>query len=360
MKKIDEILTVRNTMFVAVSVLVLLAAIVTMGLLTPFIVRLGSGDEILLEAAYFNARTALPTLALVLVLAFCLMLGTAGRKEGLAIVGLGVLGSLVSARFSLFSSMPIDVAFPILALALFAVVYKLLSCRGSNFSEKLRRIGSHIIHLGAVLLLVGIVFSTNFNLDDSAIISRGEVGTFESMGYSIRITDFSSGMEGEPYGGYSGSAYVTTIHFDVYKWGRFFEHGQVKYISDFKWGQSYTETYIHRGLLEELFIAPKSIDSKTQTVDLYVRKVPFMTFLWGGFYIMVLGIVLVFVSNSLASGNNASGNNASGNNASLNGKFENEISGKEAREKMKKSPKKTGSEMNPVSEMNPESEMRRE
>ncbi|WP_440955088.1 cytochrome c-type biogenesis CcmF C-terminal domain-containing protein [Methanosarcina sp. Mfa9] len=330
MKKIDEILTVRSTMFAAISVLVLLAAIVTMGLLTPFLVKVTSGEGILLEAAYFNARTALPTLALVLVLAFCLMLGSAGRKEGLVVVGLGVLGSIVSAVFSPFSSMPINVAFPILSAALFAVVYKLLSSRGSNFSEKLRRTGSHIIHLGAVLLLVGIVFSTNLNLEDSAIISLDEVGTFESMGYSIRITDFSSGMEGEPYGGYSGSAYVNTIDFDVYKWGRFFEHGQVKYINDFKWGQSYTETYIHRGLLEELFIAPKSVDSKTQTVDLYVRKVPFMTFLWGGFYIMVLGIVLVFVSGSLSSGNRVSGNGVSGN---------------EGRAKMAKNQKKTKPEM---------------
>ncbi|HII01221.1 TPA: cytochrome C biosynthesis protein [Methanosarcinaceae archaeon] len=330
MKKIDEILTVRSTMFAAISVLVLLAAIVTMGLLTPFLVKVTSGEGILLEAAYFNARTALPTLALVLVLAFCLMLGSAGRKEGLVVVGLGVLGSIVSAVFSPFSSMPINVAFPILAAALFAVVYKLLSSRGSNFSEKIRRTGSHIIHLGAVLLLVGIVFSTNLNLEDSAIISLDEVGTFESMGYSIRITDFSSGMEGEPYGGYAGSAYVSTIDFDVYEWGRFFEHGQVKYISDFKWGQSYTETYIHRGLLQELFIAPKSVDSKTQTVDLYVRKVPFMTFLWGGFYIMVLGIVLVFVSGFLSSGNGASGNGMSGN---------------EARAKMTKNQKKTKSEM---------------
>ncbi len=351
MKKIDEILTVRSTMFGAVSILVLLAAIVTMGLLTPFIVRLSSGEEILLEAAYFNARTALPTLALVLVLAFCLLLGTAGRKEGLVIVGLGVLGSAVSAVLSPFSSMPINIAFPILAVALFAVVNRLLSSMGGSSSEKLRRIGSHIIHLGAVLLLVGIVFSTNLNLEDSAIISQGEVGTFESMGYSIRITDFSSGMEGEPYGGYSGSAYVSTIHFDVYKWGRFFEHGQVKYISDFKWGQSYTETYIHRGLLEELFIAPKSVDSKTQTVDLYVRKVPFMTFLWGGFYIMALGIVLVFASDSFSSGNNASGNGASGKGASEKGAFGKGASGNGAREKMKKSPKKTKSEIRPKSEI---------
>ena len=137
-------------------------------------------------------------------------------------------------------------------------------------------------------------------LEGSAVVPVGEVGTFKSMGYSVYITNVTSGIEGEPYGDYSGSSYVSTINFDVYRWGQPFDSGQIKYISDLKWQQSYTETYIHRGLLEELFIAPKSVDTKTQTVELYVRKVPLMTSLWGGFYLMVLGVLTLFLSNSLA------------------------------------------------------------
>ena len=77
------------------------------------------------------------------------------------------------------------------------------------------------------------------------------------------------------------------------------EEGEVKYISDFKWQQSYTETYIRRGILDELFIAPKAVDTKTRTVDLYVRKVPFMTCLWGGFYLMAIGVVLLLIMDSI-------------------------------------------------------------
>ena len=304
MKKIDELLTVRNRILATVSALVLLAALIVMGLLTPFIVKITTGEKILLDAAYFNARTAVPVLILVILLIICLLMGSAGKKESIVVLGLGIIGSGLSTYFSLFSSMPINIAFPLLAAALFAGIYKLfslLSLRGKAVPENVRRIGSHIIHLGVILLLLGIVFSANLKQEDSAVIHTGKVATFESMGYSISVTNISSGVEGKPFSGYSGSAYVSTVDFNVYRRGSLFDQGQIRYISDYKWGQAYTETYIHRGLLEELFIAPKSVDTENGAVDLYVRKVPFMTFLWGGFYIMALGMVVVFVSELLFS-----------------------------------------------------------
>jgi len=284
-----------------------------MGLLTPFIVRVSTGKEILLDAAYFNLRAALPTLALVMLLTLCLLIRSAGKEEGLLVLGIGTVGSVLSVIFSPFSSLPVNIAFPLLAAAFFAVVYRLVSLREKTLKGTLRRAGSHIIHLGAVLLLIGILFSTNMKLEDSAVVPMGGVGTFKSMGYSVQVTNITSGIEGAPYGSYPGSAYVSTVDFDIYRWGQPFDSGQVKYISDFKWEQSYTETYIHRGLMEELFIAPKSVDTKTQTVELYVRKVPFMTALWGGFYLMVLGILILFLSDSLLRNKGASGDGLSGN-----------------------------------------------
>ena len=316
MKPLNNILTVRSTMLATVFVLVLLAALITMGLLTPFIVRVSTGEEILLDAAYFNLRAALPTLALVMLLTLCLLIRSAGKEEALLVLGIGTVGSVLSVIFSPFSSLPLNIAFPLLAAAFFAVVYRLLSLREKTLKGTLRRAGSHIIHLGVVLLLVGILFSTNMTLEDSAVVPLGEVGTFKSMGYSVQVTNITSEIEGAPYGNYPGSAYVSTVYFDVYRWGQPFDSGQVRYISDFKWEQSYTETYIHRGLLEELFIAPKSVDTKTQTVELYVRKVPFMTALWGGFYLMVLGVLILFLSDSLLRDKGASGDGLSGNRSS--------------------------------------------
>ncbi|MDQ1276279.1 MAG: hypothetical protein QG610_1855 [Euryarchaeota archaeon] len=64
MKKLSHILTVRSTIFATVSVMALLAALIAMGLLTPFIFRLNTGEKILLDASYFNLRAALPILHL--------------------------------------------------------------------------------------------------------------------------------------------------------------------------------------------------------------------------------------------------------------------------------------------------------
>ena len=184
-------------MLATVFVLVLLAALITMGLLTPFILRVSTGEEILLDSAYFNLRAALPTLTLVMLLTLCLLIRSAGKEEGLLVLGIGIVGSVLSVIFSPFSSLPVNIAFPLLAAAFFAVVYRLLSLREKTLKGTLRRAGSHIIHLGAVLLLVGILFSTNMKLEDSAVVPLGEVGTFKSMGYSVYVTNITSGIEGD-------------------------------------------------------------------------------------------------------------------------------------------------------------------
>jgi len=75
-------------MLATVFVLVLLAALIAVGFLTPFIMRVSTGEEILLDAAYFNMRAALPTLALVLLMALCLLIGVAGKREPLLCSGL--------------------------------------------------------------------------------------------------------------------------------------------------------------------------------------------------------------------------------------------------------------------------------
>ncbi|AKB85578.1 hypothetical protein [Methanococcoides methylutens] len=106
----------------------------------------------------------------------------------------------------------------------------------------------------------------------------------------VSVTGMDSVFEGSHYKQYHGSSYATYVDFDVYKNGAYFDSGQVKYITDFKWGQTYTTTYVHRGIFEELFIAPKALNETSGEVSLYVRTVPFITFIWGGLFLMLAGI----------------------------------------------------------------------
>lgn len=297
MKGKKPLLTSKNTMFATVVVFLLLATIIMMGMITPLIAKLTTGVEVSLEPAYFNSRTALPTAALVLLLSTCLLVGYMGQKNTLVVVGGYALLSVFFAIISPFENLPIDVSVPIIAVALMATIYKIGKALGrDSFRGKARGVSAHLIHLGILFILLGIVLSSNMKVEGTGVASLDEVAHFEGQDYVLRITGMDSSYRGETYQQYPGSSYVTRIDFDIYKRGEYFREGEMEYITDFKWGQSYTTTYIHRGFTEELFIAPRVVDLQEGRTDIYMRTVPFINFLWGGMYLMVIGIVLLLIS----------------------------------------------------------------
>ncbi|WP_292465638.1 cytochrome c-type biogenesis CcmF C-terminal domain-containing protein [Methanolobus sp.] len=297
MKNTRPLLTPKNTMLAAVVVFLLLATIILMGMLTPLIAKLTTGAEIRLEPGYFNYRTALPTAGLVILLSVCMLAGYLGQKNTAVIVAGYTALAAFFALISPFGNLAIDVSIPIIALALFATIYKIgRTFTRSSFVATARGASAHIIHLGILFILLGIVLSANMKMEGANVISSGNIGHFPGQDYAIKVSNMSSYYSGDPYQTYPGSAYTTEVDFDIYRNGAYFREGQVKYITDFKWGQSYTTTYIHRGLTEELFIAPRAISLQKGEVDLYMRTVPYINFLWGGFYLMVIGITALIAT----------------------------------------------------------------
>ena len=305
MTDIEKIVTPKNTMLATVLTFVLLTVLLTIGMLTPLVARLTTGVEMGLDAQYFNNRSALPTAALVVLLTICLLIGYFDVKKSSIIAGASIALSILFAIVSPFNNTPIDITVPLVAVALAATLYKMWRSvdRESKF-KTMRGISAHIIHLGILLILIGVVVSTNTRVEESSILSINTVSTFTDQHYSIKVTSITSGYEGSMFQNYPGSSYVTNINFDVYKKNKFFDSGQVKYITDFKWGQTYTTTYINRGVYEELFIAPRAVDEANSRVNLYVRTVPFMTVLWIGMYLMAIGIIILGVTEHVKAGRN--------------------------------------------------------
>ena len=302
MKYIDQMFTARNTMLATVLTLLLLSLLLTIGMLTPLIARFATGVEMKMDAGYFNNRAAIPTAIILLLMSICLLRDLGTKKVSVILVA--VFGmSLVSLFVSPFNIASIDVSVPALVLALMATLYRIVRSvdRIKKF-RSLRSVGAHVIHLGVVLILIGVIFSSGMKVEDSGVLSIDEMVVFDEQGYGIVITDLESGFEGSAYKEYPGSSYVTEIDFDVYRNGAHFDTGQVSYITDLKWGQTYTTTYVNRGLLEELFVAPRGIDESEGKVNLYVRTVPFITSLWTGIYLMAIGIVVLAANEYLISG----------------------------------------------------------
>ncbi|MDO9516761.1 MAG: cytochrome c-type biogenesis CcmF C-terminal domain-containing protein [Methanosarcinaceae archaeon] len=305
MKDIEKIVTPKNTMLATVLSLVLLTVLLTIGMLTPLVAKLTTGVEMSLDAQYFNTRSALPTAALVILLTICLLIGYFDAKKTAIIAGAAIAASIIFAIVSPFNNTPIDITVPLITVAMAATLYKMWKSidRESKF-KTLRGVSAHIIHFGILMILIGIVISTNTKVEDSNVLGINTLGEFAGQDYSIKVNSMTSGYEGSAFQEYPGSSYVTKVDFDIYKNNKFFDSGQVKYITDFKWGQTYTSHYIKRGLYEELFIAPRAIDEQNQKINLYVRTVPFMTVLWVGMYLMAIGIVILGATEHIKAGRN--------------------------------------------------------
>lgn len=295
-------LTTSNTMLATVVTFLILATIITIGMLTPLIAKLVNGVNLSLDPGYYNTRSAIPVAVLVLLLSTCMLIGYADKKYIIPVVTGSALISLIFAVLSPFGNTPIDISLPILIVALLATLYRIYrmisSKQNTATKDKIRKISAHIIHVGILLILLGIVLSSNMKMESSAVLNSGssEIISFDGQHYQLKMNSMNSYYSGEAFRNDPASSYTTEVIFDIYKNGRYFKGGKVNYITDFKWGQTYTTTYINRGLTEELFIAPRAIDESAGEIDLYMRTVPFINCLWGGIYLMIIGIIALLLT----------------------------------------------------------------
>jgi len=177
MKQSKDIINSSNIMLASVLTMLLLAALITLGMLTPLVVKLTTGNEISMGAEYFNDRSAIPTAALVVLLTTSLLYGYFGAKKALVVTGLTVLLALVFAFISPFGNLPLDVTVPLIGMAVVATFYKMyMSMERGSRTLKLKGISAHVIHLGILFILIGIVASSNMQVEGSDIVTVDSPG----------------------------------------------------------------------------------------------------------------------------------------------------------------------------------------
>lgn len=290
----------KNLIFVTVTAFGILAVLITIGMLTPLVVQFLTGMQISMDATYFNNRAAPVAGLLVILLCACLLVTHISSKYIGMLLGGIVLLSAFMAVFSPTGKLLVDISI-IPMLAVFAAsLYRLVHViRKRSGKSRFKGIGAHIIHIGILLVIFGTIFSSAMKVEDSAVVSIGEETAFEGIPYSVSVMGMDSSFEGTSYENYPGSSYATDVGLIISKSGNEFDRGTVRYITDIKWRQTYTSTYINRGIMEEVFIAPKTLDEKSGEVDLYLRVVPFVSFLWAGIYIMLGGMLILLLGNTV-------------------------------------------------------------
>ncbi|MDK2892678.1 cytochrome c-type biogenesis CcmF C-terminal domain-containing protein [Methanohalophilus sp.] len=307
--KLDfNLLSKDNLVSATVFSFAVLVVLLTIGMLTPLVIKLTSGMEISMSAEYFNLRTAPFAILLVLLLSACILVEKYSQKQVFMFVGGEVIASLLFLLASPTGDWKTDLVLPMFIGTVLVVLYRLVKIINERSGKVLLRgIGAHVIHIGILLIIFGVIVSSTMKIEESAIHMENIESSFEDIDYSIMVTDMTSDYEGNPYREYPGSSYITHVEFDVYKNGAYFDSGTLDYVTDIKWRQTYTTTYINRGLFEELFIAPRALDEKNNKIDLYVRVVPFITFVWAGNLMMLLGMIILLAQGLLPKGKSHGG-----------------------------------------------------
>jgi cytochrome c biogenesis factor len=146
-----------------------------------------------------------------------------------------------------------------------------------------RRYGGYVIHVGVVLVFIGVAASSAFRLEEQETIKKGDVvqvGAFALTYKDIHFTDGAhySSMQAEIEVKKNG-AFVETM----YPEKRFYKKQQ----------QPTTEVALRSTLLEDLYLVLGSYDEASGLMTMIVFVNPLVNWLWIGGIVMVLGTVIV-------------------------------------------------------------------
>lgn len=146
-----------------------------------------------------------------------------------------------------------------------------------------RRYGGYVIHVGVVMVFIGVAASSAFRLEEQETIKKGDVvdvGAFSLTYKDIHFTDGAhySSMLAEIEVRKNGQLVET-----MYPEKRFYKKQQ----------QPTTEVALRSTLLEDLYLVLGSYDDKTGLMTMIVFVNPLVNWLWIGGLVMVLGTVIV-------------------------------------------------------------------
>jgi cytochrome c-type biogenesis protein CcmF len=150
-------------------------------------------------------------------------------------------------------------------------------------SKNHRRYGGYVIHVGVVLIFIGITGSSLFKKEVQATVSEGQ--TFEIGGYQLRFDRLSK--EDTPH------LAITRADVTVLRAGK--PVGVLRPEKRFykRPGQPTTEVAIRKTLREDLYLVLGALDPSSGLVTFQTFLNPLVSWLWIGGAVMVLGTGVV-------------------------------------------------------------------
>ncbi len=261
-----------------------------------------------LNPSNFNVKVGLLSLVTVLILIFCLLWKYTGRRWITIIGGCTLLTSAIG--FILFPNNSIVAAsMPILVVALVGTSYKIIrSFNIKRIWKSIRLVSAHLIHLAIILLLLGYVGSNFLVVEDSISLFIG--GTGEKVEkYSLYATDFDvvDGIKFVEIDADLRNYVYQTEYVDVKILEGDSIIGNERLIMIMSTSLINGENKLLRSeikvlgtLMEDIYLtyqqAYEDNEGEIDSVEINVKIIPLMKLVWGGMWLMALGMILRIVS----------------------------------------------------------------
>ncbi len=295
----------RESTFLFNNVVLLALAFSTLfGTTFPIMSEIVTGKKITVGQPFFNQVNTPLFLFLFLLTGICPLIGWRKasaenlKKNFLVPVVLTVIGLVTLLALGITEVYPV-ISFSLSIFVITTIVSEFK--RGTQARMKLnketvitafprllfhmrRRYGGYIVHLGMIIILIGITGSSAYKIEEKATLEKGE--TMSIGDYVIRYDSFSS------YKKWNRDVYAATL--TIFKNG--VNVGTIsperRYYINAK--QPTTEVSIRSTLIEDLYIIMPGI-TEYEEITLSVTVNPLLAWIWVGSTIMVLGGLLAII-----------------------------------------------------------------
>ena len=146
-----------------------------------------------------------------------------------------------------------------------------------------RRYGGYVVHIGVLLISLGIIGNTFYQQEGQANLRRGESVTVSNYTLTYREMDADKGPNYTEF----------TAAMDLAKNGR--PAGQIlarKNIYDKNAEQPMTEVGLRVGPVEDVYVVLAGFDNMGETAAFKVFINPLMSWMWLGGLVMILGVLI--------------------------------------------------------------------
>ncbi len=295
-EKITDIkfLTREGLIYLTMWVFVGLMAVVLFGSILPIFTQFFSTEKTSVNISYYN-KVSIPFFTVLFVLlGFCNALNFK-KTEFLKAVPQILVSLILTIFVSIglyingFNNPMSMVLYFVLFFALFSIIYTIIKhiIKIGIKDIKMRRsfYASMIVHLGVIIMGIGVVFSSFYQRQAETVINQEQTIQFDK--YILDVGD----IKFQEYSNYI-SAYVPVRVKNRDKYivtlmpeRRFYKSRE----------ESFGEVAIHSTLSHDLYIILASYSKPENYIGLQIIIHPFISLVWIGFGIMVIGGIINFL-----------------------------------------------------------------